>query len=133
MGLDKDDIKALIAILQKGLQDDTDVVSEPKQNAPVTPVKKSGPRQRKSKVGAKEPEQSSENKFLSMGVAHLHKEDSEIDKLLSRNSSRTPRARKFSTIDVVCRSCGKKDTINPVLLYDAPDRYKCNNCSTSAG
>lgn len=132
MGLDKDDIKALIAILQKGLQDD-----EPKESKPVQqetkPKIKSGPKQRKSKVGAKAVEQTNENKFLTMGVAHLHKEDTEIDRLLSKKASKTPRSRKFSTINVTCRSCGRKETINPVLLYDTPDRYKCNSCSTSAG
>lgn len=131
MALDKDDIKALIAILQKGLQDDE---PDEQKDKPKTQVKKNGPKQRKTKVGSKNTESDyAENKFLSMGVAHLHKEDTAIDKILSKNSSRTPRTRRFTTINVTCRSCGKKESINPALLYDTPDRYKCNTCSTSAG
>jgi hypothetical protein len=130
MALDKDDIKALIAILQKGLQDDPP--SHTEEDTPVAPPKPR-PKQRRTKVGAKQEESTHQNKFLSMGIANLHKDDTKIDKLLSKNSSRTPRTRKFSTMEVTCRSCGKRETINPVLLYDSPDRYKCNSCSTSAG
>lgn len=73
-----------------------------------------------------------ENKFDKMMESHMHKEDIEIDKRL-RKYEPTPRVRSFDPIDVTCRVCGKKDSINPTLLSDSIDRYKCNNCSRSAG
>ena len=73
-----------------------------------------------------------ENKFDSMMEAHLHKEDIEIDKKLKKYDP-TPRTRNFDPAKVVCRVCGKKEEINPALLSDTVDRYKCNNCARSAG
>lgn len=75
---------------------------------------------------------SDENKFLTMGVKDLHKEDTAIDKALSKFPP-TPRNRSFKPISVTCRSCGKKESVNPVLVHDSADRYKCNKCSSSAG
>ena len=74
----------------------------------------------------------SENKFLTMGVKDLHKEDIAIDKALIKFPP-TPRSRNFKPISVVCRSCGKKESVSPNLLHDSIDRYKCNKCSSSAG
>lgn len=125
MGLDNDDIKALIAILQKGLQDDSNNTStekKPKNKKPATSKIKS------KKAGS----DNSENKFLDMPESKMHKEDVAFDKAV-RVSPPSPRNRQFKTVDVTCRSCGKKDSINPVLLVDSVDRYKCNKCSSSAG
>jgi lysyl-tRNA synthetase class I len=125
MPLDNDDIKQLIAILQKGLSTNTDPVEDdiPEQ----TPMKT------KSKTGvASSPNQNKANKFDDMREKHLHKEDVEIDKVLSRYPP-TNRSREFSMIDVTCRVCGRKEEINPALLYDAPNRYKCNRCSKEPG
>lgn len=72
------------------------------------------------------------NKFNSMPEKNLHKDDTLIDKKLITQPP-VPRARKFSLIKVVCRVCGKREEISPGLLHEAPDRYKCNKCSTSAG
>lgn len=72
------------------------------------------------------------NKFDQMQESRLHKEDVAIDKALSVYGP-TPRTRHFDPIDVQCRICGKKDKINPSMLYDAPSRYKCNECSRSPG
>lgn len=116
MALDKEDIKQLIAILQKGLSDD-ESSDEPK------------PKSRKRKT--KQPTQSN-NKFIEMGFDRLHKEDIEIDKMLKKGPP-TPRRRKLSQIEVRCRVCGRKETINPSLLYESPDRYKCNKCCSSPG
>lgn len=126
MGLDKDDIKALIAILQKGLTEDDTVQPSPKITKTTT--KKASTKKRRGKVEA----DNSDNKFISMGFHKLHKEDCEIDKKLAQ-SPRTPRREKVEFVDVVCRSCGRKEKINPVLLYDSIDRYKCNTCATSPG
>ena len=72
------------------------------------------------------------NKFDQMMEANLHKEDIEIDKKLKRYDP-TPRKRKFQAVKATCRVCGKTESINPSLLVDTPDRYKCNRCSRSAG
>lgn len=72
------------------------------------------------------------NKFDNMPEAQMHKSDSLIDKKLSVHPP-SPRTRQFEPIDVKCRSCGKTEKINPVLLPDSTDRYKCNKCSTTAG
>lgn len=116
-------IKQLITVLQALLpQENTIEVKAPKKTK-----KKSSIRTRKSRVTQ---DDDVENKFLLMSERNMHKEDVKIDKLLNQNDP-TPRSRKFVLIDVVCRSCGKKDKINPSLTHD-PSRYKCNNCSTSA-
>lgn len=112
MALEKDDIMALIAILQKGLDDN----DSPK---PKKRTKKSS-------------KNSSTNKFLEMGLSNAHKDDIAIDKLLHKYPP-TPRRPKIKIIDVVCRVCGKKESINPVLLNESPDRYKCNKCCSSPG
>lgn len=72
------------------------------------------------------------NKFLDMPEKNMHKSDSEIDKKLSINPP-TPRNRKFIAVDVVCRICGKKDQVNPAIIPDSKDRYRCNKCSSSNG
>lgn len=127
MGLDKDDIMALIAILQKGLQDDEPQDKKKTQSTKTKKSKITNKTTRNKKFSGQE-----ENKFLSMGVKDLHKEDTTIDKLLSKGP-RAQRTRKFNVIEVKCRSCGKTEKINPVLLYDSVDRYKCNVCCTSPG
>lgn len=73
-----------------------------------------------------------ENKFLSMPEMNMHKSDTKIDKKLSQQPP-TPRNRPFKYLDVTCRSCGKKDKVNPKILPESADRYKCNKCSTNAG
>lgn len=126
MPLDNDDIKQLIAILQKGLSNDT---SSQEDSIPEeAPIKT----KTKKRAGVNSPTQNSVNKFDSMREKNLHKEDVEIDKILSRYPP-TNRSREFAMIDVTCRVCGKKEEINPALLYDAPNRYKCNRCSKEPG
>jgi hypothetical protein len=73
-----------------------------------------------------------ENKFDSMQEARMHKEDIAIDKKLSIMPP-VPRARPFELVDAICRVCGKKERVNPVLISDTLDRYKCNKCATGAG
>lgn len=123
MGLDKEDIKQLIQILQKGLVDDNDEIDEPVREIKKDPIKT----KKSSKFN-----NNRENKFIEMGFASLHKEDIEIDRALSKHPP-TPRRSKFKPLNVVCRSCGKKESINPAILNDSPERYKCNTCCTSAG
>ena len=112
-------VQQLIALLQKLL--------------PQAPQAENKPIKKEIKPRKNKPAKNtgSLNKFDSMADKHLHKEDAAIDKILSQ-SPKTPRVRKFQPIDVICRACGKKESINPSLMREALDRYKCNKCSTIA-
>lgn len=125
MALSNDDIKQLIAILQKGLANDT-VVEET-----ITEIENKPTSAMKTK-SVKVNKELNNNRFLDMGVKDLHRDDIEIDKALKKFPP-TPRTRQFKPIDVVCRSCGKKESVSPALLHDSAERYKCNKCSGSAG
>jgi hypothetical protein len=122
MGLDKDDIKALIAILQKGLSDDIDIEEspEPKVSRPARKKVQSTPK--KKKIA---------NKFENMAEFGMCKEDIEIDRKIKKPPP-SPRNRDFEFIKVQCRVCGKKDKVAPALV-ESIERYKCNKCSTGAG
>lgn len=123
MGLDNDDIKQLIAILQKGLVDD-DHDSGKIQKRKPKPTRKSS--QNNTKTCKK-----SKNLFEQMPERSLHKDDVAIDRKL-RKFPPTQRSRDFKELKVRCRVCGREEKINPVLV-ESTDRYKCNKCSTSAG
>lgn len=112
MGLDNDDIKQLIAILQKGLVDSNDELDS-------IPTNKTN---KKSKF---------KNLFEDMTEASMHKDDIEIDRKLKKFPP-TRRSRNYNPISVKCRSCGKQEEVSPALI-ESVDRYKCNKCSTSAG
>ena len=119
-------IKLLIDVLQSLL---------PSNNQTNDKTKSKAQKKRKSnniKSKKLDRQNNEDNKFLSMGVKDLHKEDTIIDKAL-RKFPPTPRNRSFKPISVICRSCGKKELVNPVLIHDSADRYKCNKCSSSAG
>jgi lysyl-tRNA synthetase class I len=118
--LTPDQIKQMITMLQNMLPNSTEQDAEPPINHNVI------------KTANKKPKASGINKFDEMAEKRMHKDDIEIDKKLSKYAP-TPRTRQFKQIQVTCRVCGKTETVNPVLLYDTPDRYKCNGCSGSAG
>lgn len=111
-------IQQMIAMLQKMLPETN---TEDTESKPAIKTKPS-----------KQIKSSSINKFDEMVEAHLHKADIEIDKKLNKYGP-TPRLRQFDPVNVVCRVCGKKDIINPSLLSDSIERYKCNQCARSAG
>jgi lysyl-tRNA synthetase class I len=115
MALDKDDIKQLIAILQKGLVDDE---SPDVDESPVP--------QKTNKRKAKKA-----NLFDKMTEANMHKDDVEIDRRL-RKFPPTERSRSYTPANVKCRVCGKQESVNPSLV-ESIERYKCNKCCTSAG
>jgi lysyl-tRNA synthetase class I len=119
--LSPNQIKQMISMLQQMLPqtEDTDEPPEPQKEESVIKTVNRRPKQ-------------TENKFDQMMEAHLHKEDIEVDKRL-RKYDPTPRIRKFDPIKVTCRVCGKSEEVNPVVLTDSKERYKCNNCSRSAG
>ena len=114
-----EDIKKLISALQALIPKEGD--SDPE---PVVSKKKT-----KKDIIKKD---KSTNKFLNMPERNSHKEDCKIDNLLSK-SPPTERRPGVTTIDVVCRVCGKKYNINKSLLFEGISRYKCNNCSTQPG
>lgn len=118
MGLDQDDIKALIAILQKGLVDDDD-----DQPTNAAKVKKTKPTTKKKKA--------SSNNFDKMPEFNMCKEDLEFDKKV-RKPPPSARNRAFNYIKVQCRVCGKQEKVAPTLV-ESIERYKCNKCSTGAG
>jgi transposase-like protein len=62
----------------------------------------------------------------------MHKEDVAIDKKLAKFPP-VSRARQFEMVEVKCRVCGRTETVSPSLVFEGLERYKCNNCSTSAG
>lgn len=123
MGLNNDDIKQLIAILQRGLtQDETDPDH-------VTTEKKTKARKKSAETKPKKPVRI--NMFDQMAESRMHKEDVAIDKKLNK-SPPTPRRDEFKPLKLVCRVCGKTDAVDPSIIESA-DRYKCNKCAISAG
>jgi hypothetical protein len=113
-------LRNLIEILSSLLPDSED-------NDPKHPAKpKNNIKTNKSKAKG-----SSVNLFDKMSERNLHKEDVEIDRILSKTPP-TERNRQFSHVELVCRCCGKKEKCNPALVIDKT-RYKCNKCSASAG
>jgi hypothetical protein len=87
---------------------------------------------RKQNSSSKKKTNNRHNKFEEMMEMNMHKEDILIDKKL-RIHPTVPRARRFKTVKATCRVCGKSEEINPGLVPESIDRYKCNKCSTSAG
>jgi hypothetical protein len=83
-------------------------------------------------IKSKKLQSKNTNQFEKMAEFRMHKDDCAIDKKLCSNPP-VARMRDFEFIDVVCRVCGKKESIAPALLFDVPSRYKCNNCSTQSG
>lgn len=132
MPLKDDDIKQLIAILQKGLSSDEQASEE--QSTRTTKTK----RKRTKKVTVHQADVEDDikpkriNKFDRMVEKDMHKSDSKIDQLLSVHPP-TTRSREFEPIQVRCRVCQRLESINPALLHDSPDRYKCNRCSGAPG
>jgi hypothetical protein len=72
------------------------------------------------------------NKFESMAEFRMHKEDTVIDKQLAKHAP-VERTREFEFVDVVCRICGRKESVPPHLVFEGPTRYKCNRCSATSG
>jgi hypothetical protein len=139
---DPEQIKALISLLQ-GLVDQSspkqEEEEEPENNrvAPSKPgstIKTKGRQKAGSNntIKSKKPQPKNTNQFEKMAEFRMHKDDCAIDKKLCSNPP-VARMRDFEFIDVVCRVCGKKESIAPALLFDVPSRYKCNNCSTQSG
>lgn len=82
--------------------------------------------------GSKTRPKQAKNKFTDMPEHNMHKEDVAIDKKLAKFPP-VSRARQFEMVEVKCRVCGRTETVSPSLVFEGLERYKCNNCSTSAG
>lgn len=122
MGLDQDDIKALIAILQKGLEtsDEQHEVERPTNRPKVA-----------KKRQAKQTKPKTLNKFENMPEFNMCKEDLAFDKKVIKPPP-SVRLRDYEPIKVKCRVCGKSEKVAPSLV-ESIERYKCNKCSTGAG
>lgn len=130
MGLDKNDIKALIAILQKGLVDENEEdITNSEENLLEEDNKESNINNKNKSKNTKK--KISSNKFLQMKEKDLFKSDSEIDRKLKKYPP-TERRTPFKGIKVRCRVCGKEDSVNPNIVESA-DRYKCNRCARTSG
>jgi hypothetical protein len=117
-------IKSLIQVLQTLLPQATgDTETENSEEEFSAPIKTRGSKTR--------PKQA-KNKFTDMPEHNMHKEDVAIDKKLAKFPP-VSRARQFEMVDVKCRVCGRTETVSPSLVFEGLERYKCNNCSTSAG
>lgn len=125
--LDPSQIQQMITLLQTMLEASSSTQDKKDE---FSIKQKTTTKQKKTKKKPGETKQST-NKFLDMPEMHMHKEDCLIDKKLIVKPP-VPRERKFQLVDVICRICGKKERVNPVLM-ESRDRYKCNKCSTSAG
>jgi len=117
-------IKQLINLLQQLLPNNNDPKTDEEHSEENTSIRTKSIRSDKRK--------SVKNKFLDMPEKNMHKSDSTIDKKLCINPP-TPRNRKFVPIEVKCRSCGKTEKVNPAIVPESVDRYKCNKCSSSSG
>lgn len=124
----KETIEQIISLLSSLIEDDEPA---PKKTKRQTRNKKSQP-QKISKSPRKKPTKiKSTNKFETMDIRGMHKEDVDIDRKLNVKPP-SPRTRQYNSIEVRCRSCGKTEKVNPVLVTEA-SRYKCNSCSRAGG
>lgn len=130
INLDPRQIQQMILMLQSMLPQSNDEIKQ--EELPKSEAKQSRSRSKKNTQHKAKTKPSRENKFDAMMEARMHKEDIAIDKKLSVLPP-VPRARPFEWINAVCRVCGKKEKVNPVLITDSIDRYKCNKCATGAG
>jgi hypothetical protein len=125
-----DQIQQLISVLQALLPKDTNRDTPDEATVHDEDGFTSAIKTKSSKKFKKQ--SSNENKFLSMPEKDMFKEDSKVDQMLNKHPP-VSRNRDFDPIEVVCRICGKKEQVSPALAGESPKRYKCNNCSTSAG
>jgi hypothetical protein len=121
---DPEKLKQLISLLSSLLPED-----ETEEELVDSKKKKSDPIKNNSrKLNTRS---ARENKFLDMPEANMHKEDCLIDKKLQKYPP-SLRNRPVNFVKVKCRVCGKTEEISENVV-DSTERYKCNNCSTSAG
>jgi hypothetical protein len=137
--LNPDQIQQMIRLLQSMLPatDSTTITSqEPEKKETTHDIKPKKQTKSKSNTSTNKGGASKftthHNKFIDMPEMHMHKEDIAIDQKLITHPP-VPRARTFKFVNATCRVCGKKENVNPMLITDSLDRYKCNKCSGAAG
>ena len=130
-------IKGLIQVLQallpkeeesKPESDTIEIADKPNNNRTSNTIKTRGGQKR-----SKSDDTYTTNKFEQMAEFGLHKEDTLVDKALSKFPPVARNREEVQPIQVSCRICGKKEFVNPSLIFDSASRYKCNNCSTQSG
>lgn len=131
MEIDENDFKQLIGLLQQLVQKTSNQDNQEEDDDGEDIVKSKGRRRVSEDTKSKKKKRKFVNKFLNMKEASMHKEDTEIDKKLSKLPP-TQRSRSFEYVKVKCRVCGKEEKVIPSLA-EARERYKCNRCSTSPG
>lgn len=127
---DPEKIKQFIGVLQSFLdkEEDPEQPSNLAQtNSRTVETKPNNRRQSRQKQS-----NTNTNKFESMPEFRMHKADVIIDKQLCQHPP-VDRGRDFDLLDVVCRICGRKESVPPALVFEGVARYKCNNCSTKSG
>lgn len=124
-----ENVKLLINLLQSLLPSDQ---SSEKPTKPDTKDPKSKIRTKSRQRSKAQNDTEQNNKFATMPEFNMHKEDTSIDKKLSKHPP-VARMREFEPVKVTCRVCGKTEIVTPGLVFEGASRYKCNNCSTQAG
>jgi hypothetical protein len=120
-----DQIQNLIQVLQALLpKTEATTTAEPEEDMNTNIKTRGGQKIKKVK---------SLNKFDKMSEFGMHKEDKEVDKILCRNPPVARSRGGIEPVTVQCRVCGKKELVNPSLVFESASRYKCNSCSTQAG
>ena len=72
------------------------------------------------------------NLFDDMATKNMHKDDTEIDKVLAVEGI-TPRNRQTSIVSVVCMRCEETKEMNVSMVPQERDRFICNHCQTRGG
>jgi predicted RNA-binding Zn-ribbon protein involved in translation (DUF1610 family) len=121
-------VQLLINLLQSLLPNQAEAVHD--EEAPNKKQSKIKSKNQQSKKRTSK--EDGRNKFSSMPEFTMHKEDTSIDRKLSKHPP-VSRMREFDPIKVTCRICGKAEIVSPGLVLEGSARYKCNNCSTQAG
>lgn len=122
--VDTNKLKELLYAMIETLDSEDTTETNEEENTPMSPAKKK-PKNNHGYGG-------SQNLFLDMPEKNMHKSDTETDKLLAPKVL-TARNRKSTEVDVRCRVCGKEQKVSSSLIVDGISRYKCNDCSRSAG
>jgi transposase-like protein len=135
-----DQIKNLIEVLQALLPKAPENIEDTEESVSISKAKSKNPTKSASTLktrGGQRRRKSNDNdglnKFESMSEFGMHKEDSAIDKVLSKIPPVARTRDEAEPIDVVCRICGKKESVSPSLIFDSISRYKCNTCATQSG
>lgn len=116
-------ITDLLKIIQEMTPEDKKLLAQAlsSQDIPAEPAPKKVSRNKKNVI----------NKFESSPIFNECKNDIKIDKKLSGNFQKTPRARRQKMIEIKCMKCGTLCKTDPSFVYYmSKDEYSftCNKC-----